>query len=118
MEFDALLPTCFLLNSDDDEFYDRTQKPSKCRSGENQSIETANSLLDKKDAIVKKMEEKEKMLLDEDKMAQTNEVAEAGDALDAYMTAVSSQLGMNLCRVNLLFFRPCLLTSKYVIQEK
>ncbi|CAI9752773.1 unnamed protein product [Fraxinus pennsylvanica] len=78
--------------SDDDEFYDRTQKPSKRRSGENHSIETANSLLDKKDAIVKEMEEKEKMLLDEDKMAQTNEVAEAGDALDAYMTAVSSQL--------------------------
>ncbi|KAL2522982.1 SMAD/FHA domain-containing protein [Forsythia ovata] len=78
--------------SDDDEFYDRTQKPSKRRSGENQSIETADSLLDKKDAIVKEMEDKEKSLLDEDKMAQTNEVSEAGDALDAYMTAVSSQL--------------------------
>ncbi|CAI9758723.1 unnamed protein product [Fraxinus pennsylvanica] len=78
--------------SDDDEFYDRTQKPSKHKSSENQSIETADSLLDKKYAIVKEMEDKEKLLWVEDNMAQTNEVAEAGDALDAYMTAVSSQL--------------------------
>ncbi|KAG8384560.1 hypothetical protein BUALT_Bualt04G0130500 [Buddleja alternifolia] len=78
--------------SDDDEFYDRTQKSAKRKSGENQSVETADSLLDKRDAIVKEMEDKEKLLLDEDKVAEKNEIAEAGDVLDAYMSAVSSQL--------------------------
>ncbi|KAI3452165.1 hypothetical protein Pfo_008830 [Paulownia fortunei] len=79
-------------SSDDDEFYDRTRKSSKHNSGETQSVETADSLLDKKDALIKRMEDKEKLLLDEDKPAEINEVAEAGDALDAYMSAVSSQL--------------------------
>lgn len=83
----------FLTGSDDDEFYDRTQKSSKPKSGENQSVETADSLLDKKDALIKQIEDKEKSLLDEDKPAEMNEVSEAGDALDAYMSAVSTQLG-------------------------
>ncbi|KAK6129112.1 hypothetical protein DH2020_037148 [Rehmannia glutinosa] len=78
--------------SDDDEFYDRTRKTSKHKTGENQSVETADSLLDKKDALIKQMEDKEKLLLEEDKPAEINEVTEAGDALDAYMSAVSSQL--------------------------
>ncbi|XP_073152875.1 uncharacterized protein [Henckelia pumila] len=78
--------------SDDDDFYDRTKKSSKCKTGEDQSVETANSLLDKKDAIVKKMEDKRKLLLGKDKATETNEVGEAGDALDAYMSAVSSHL--------------------------
>ncbi|KAH6791897.1 SMAD/FHA domain-containing protein [Perilla frutescens var. hirtella] len=78
--------------SDDDEFYDRTQKSLKPKTGENQSVETADSLLDKKDALVKQIEDKEKLLVDEEKPAAVNEVAEAGDALDAYMSAVSSQL--------------------------
>lgn len=79
--------------SDDDEFYDRTEKPTKLKNGENQSVETADSLLDKKDALVKQIEDKQKLLEDEDKPAEVNEIAEAGDALDAYMSAVSSQLG-------------------------
>ncbi|KAL3813513.1 hypothetical protein ACJIZ3_014781 [Penstemon smallii] len=78
--------------SDDDEFYDRTQKPSKHKIGENKSVETADTLLDKKDAITKEIEDKEKLFLDEDKLGETTEVVEAGDALDAYMSAVSSQL--------------------------
>lgn len=85
--------TLFLINSDDDDFYDRTQKSSKPKNGESQSVETADSLLDKKDALVKQIEDKEKLLADEDKSAAVNEIAEAGDALDAYMSAVSSQLG-------------------------
>lgn len=83
----------FLTSSDEDEFYDRTQKSSKHKSGGDQSVETADSLLDKKDALIKQIENKEKLLLDEDKPAEINEVAEAGDALDAFMSAVSSQLG-------------------------
>ncbi|KAL6526298.1 hypothetical protein OROMI_029938 [Orobanche minor] len=79
--------------SDEDEFYDRAKKSLKHKSGENQSVETADSLLDKKDALVKQIEAKEKLILGDDKPAETNEVvAEAGDALDAYMSAVSSQL--------------------------
>ncbi|XP_047962461.1 kanadaptin [Salvia hispanica] len=78
--------------SDDDDFYDRTEKSSKPKNGESQSVETADSLLDKKDVLVKQIEDKEKLLADEDKSAAVNEIAEAGDALDAYMSAVSSQL--------------------------
>ncbi|KAL8471860.1 hypothetical protein ACS0TY_029193 [Phlomoides rotata] len=78
--------------SDDDEFYDRTQKSSKNMSGVNQAVETADSLLDKKNALTKQIEDKEKLLQDEDKPTEINEVAEAGDALDAYMSTVSSQL--------------------------
>ncbi|KAL3526645.1 hypothetical protein ACH5RR_011301 [Cinchona calisaya] len=81
--------------SDDDEFYDRTQKPPKKKSGENQSIETADSLLEKKEAILKEMEDTRKLLHDEDKRVQKNEVAEEGDALDAYMSGVSSQLALD-----------------------
>ncbi|KAL7101102.1 hypothetical protein ACP275_08G035900 [Erythranthe tilingii] len=78
--------------SDDDDFYDRTQKSLKNKSRGNQSVETADSLLDKKDALSKQIEDKEKLLLDEDRPAEIKEVSEAGDELDAYMSAVSSQL--------------------------
>ncbi|KAK4367640.1 hypothetical protein RND71_011432 [Anisodus tanguticus] len=82
------------LSSEEDEFYDRTQKPSKRKTGENQSIETADSLLDKKDAIVREMEDKRRLFLDEkDGTGQESEV-EAGDELDAYMTGLSSQLAI------------------------
>ncbi|XP_075090844.1 uncharacterized protein LOC107771829 [Nicotiana tabacum] len=80
------------ISSEEDEFYDRTQKPSKRKSGENQSIETADSLLDKKDTIVRQMDDKRRLLLDEkDGTGQECEV-EAGDELDAYMSGLSSQL--------------------------
>ncbi|XP_071913243.1 uncharacterized protein [Coffea arabica] len=81
--------------SDDDDFYDRTQKPSKKKSGENQSIETADSLLEKKEAILKEMEDTRNLLLNEDKSVPKREVAEEGDALDAYMSSVSSQLAFD-----------------------
>ncbi|CAH9084347.1 unnamed protein product [Cuscuta europaea] len=79
--------------SDDDEFYDRTKKPAKRKSGENQSIETADSLLDKKDALVSEMEEKRKLLLSENNdTGEVKESLEAGDDLDLYMSGLSSQL--------------------------
>ncbi|KAI8032354.1 65-kDa microtubule-associated protein 1 [Camellia lanceoleosa] len=81
---------------DDDEFYDRTKKKtSNQKGGESQSIETADTLLDKKDAIITEMEEKKKLLLEEkDSIASENEVlTDARDALDAYMSDLSSQLG-------------------------
>ncbi|MFQ6642491.1 hypothetical protein Gotur_017246 [Gossypium turneri] len=83
------------ISSDDDEFYDRTKKkPTVQKVGETQSIETADSLLDKRDAITKEIEEKKELLLTEkNKMASdTGLETEAGDALDAYMSGLSSQL--------------------------
>lgn len=83
--------------SDDDDFYDRTKKPSNKKTGENQSIETADSLLDKRDAIKKEMEEKRGLLLiEENKMESHTDLDTGNDALDAYMSGLSSQLGMVL----------------------
>ncbi|KAI8534260.1 hypothetical protein RHMOL_Rhmol10G0076200 [Rhododendron molle] len=84
-------------SSDEDEFYDRTKKKaSKRKGGENQSIETADSLLDKKDALTTKIEEKKKLLLEEkDRMESENAGEGAGDALDAYMSGLSSQLELD-----------------------
>ncbi|OMP14168.1 hypothetical protein COLO4_00229 [Corchorus olitorius] len=83
------------LSSDDDEFYDRTKKkPTVQKVGETQSVETADSLLDKRDAIMKEIEDKKELLLSEkNKMAsETSLETEAGDELDAYMSGLSSQL--------------------------
>ncbi|KAJ6707567.1 KANADAPTIN [Salix viminalis] len=82
------------FSSDDDEFYDRTKKPSVQKAGENQSVETADTLLDKRDAIMKQMEEKKEVLLiEKSKMASETAVENvAGDALDTYMSGLSSQL--------------------------
>ncbi|TYI74555.1 hypothetical protein E1A91_D07G208000v1 [Gossypium mustelinum] len=83
------------ISSDDDEFYDRTKKkPTVQKVGETQSIETADSLLDKRDAITEEIEEKKELLLTEkNKMtSDTGLETEAGDALDAYMSGLSSQL--------------------------
>ncbi|KAL6961098.1 hypothetical protein U1Q18_038863 [Sarracenia purpurea var. burkii] len=78
--------------SDEDEFYDRTKKKtSNEKSGANQSIETADTLLDKKDAIIKEIEEKKKLLLEEKDRIALENVA-SGDTLDAYMSGLSSQL--------------------------
>lgn len=85
-----------LISSDDDEFYDRTKKKSSIqKAGENQSIETADTLLDKKEGIMKQMEDKERLLLvEKNKMVSETEVGNAsGDILDAYMSGLSSQLG-------------------------
>jgi hypothetical protein len=85
------------LVSDDDEFYDRTKKkPSSQKAGQSQSIETADTLLDKKDAIMKKMEEKKEFLsIEKNKIASETAVeTEVGDVLDAFMSGLSSQLGI------------------------
>uniref|UniRef100_A0A6N2L2F9 FHA domain-containing protein n=2 Tax=Salix viminalis TaxID=40686 RepID=A0A6N2L2F9_SALVM len=83
------------FSSDDDEFYDRTKKPSVQKAGENLSVETADTLLDKRDAIMKQMEEKKEVLMiEKSKMASETAVENvAGDALDTYMSGLSSQLG-------------------------
>ncbi|CAL2249893.1 unnamed protein product [Prunus armeniaca] len=85
------------LLSDDDEFYDRTKKPSSKKAGENPSVETSDTLLDKRDAIMKEMEEKKELLsIEKNKMAsKTTDETDAADALDAYMSGLSSQLVLN-----------------------
>lgn len=86
----------YFLSSDDDEFYDRTRKKTSIqKAGENQSIETADTLLDKKDDILKEIGEKRELLLKEQtKMPSITEGrTEAGDVLDAYMSGLSSKLG-------------------------
>ncbi|XP_062009733.1 uncharacterized protein LOC133726235 [Rosa rugosa] len=82
------------LLSDDDEFYDRTKKPSSKKASENPSIETADTLLDKRDAITKEMENtKELLSIEKNRLAsETTEDTDAGDALDAYMSGLSSKL--------------------------
>lgn len=89
----------YFLFSDDDEFYDRTKKTSSKKAGENQSIETADTLLDKRDAITKEMENKKELLsIEKSRMAlETAEDTDAGDALDTYMSGLSSKLGAELC---------------------
>ncbi|WVZ81577.1 hypothetical protein U9M48_028933 [Paspalum notatum var. saurae] len=78
--------------SDDDEFYDRTKKKSTQKVSEQQSVETADSLLEKKDSISSEIESKRKLLEEEkNKLAQSNP-ADLGDDLDAYMSGLSSQL--------------------------
>lgn len=84
------------MSSDDDEFYDRTKKKHSIKkSSESQSIETADTLLDKRDTIMKEMEEKKDMLSTEKNKISSESAAktEAGDTLDAYMSGLSSQLG-------------------------
>lgn len=87
------------MPSDDDEFYDRTKKkPAVQKSGEQQAVETADTLLSKKDSIIKEMAEKTKLLMKE-KTKVVPKIAgdsESGDALDTFMTGLSSQLGKGL----------------------
>ena len=85
------------IASDEDDFYDRTKKkPSKQKGADGQSVETADSLLDKKDAINKQIEEKKKLLADEKNkvIPEQDDAAETGDELDAFMSGLSSQLGL------------------------
>lgn len=94
----------YVLFSDEDDFYDRTKKkPSTLKGSENQTVETVDSLLDKRDNVLKEIEAmNEQLLTEKNKMEIENvtEVASADslDALDAYMTGLSTTLG------NLLLF--------------
>ncbi|XP_042470685.1 kanadaptin-like isoform X1 [Zingiber officinale] len=84
--------------SDDDDFYDRTKKPSVRKPGGQQSVETvtADSLLERKVTIIKQIEEMKSLLLKEEekeKEATTSEQStEREDDLDLYMSGLSSQL--------------------------
>ncbi|KAG9448600.1 hypothetical protein H6P81_008565 [Aristolochia fimbriata] len=80
--------------SDDDDFYDRTKKLSIAKAGEQQKIETADSLLDKKDAMIKEIEMKKDLLAKENSKMdpEADKGDDDGDALDAYMTGLSSQI--------------------------
>ncbi|GJN00036.1 hypothetical protein PR202_ga17185 [Eleusine coracana subsp. coracana] len=79
--------------SDDDEFYDRTKKKSSSQKfGEQKSVETADSLLEKKDSITNDIENKKKFLEEEKHKLAQSDTADPGDDLDAYMSGLSSQL--------------------------
>ena len=92
-----------VLFSDDDEFYDRTKKTGVNKSVETQAIETAESLLDKKEALMKEIDEKRRLLAEEkNKMSESVAKQDAGDALDAFMSGLSSQLG-KLADLDILF---------------
>ncbi|CAL0318762.1 unnamed protein product [Lupinus luteus] len=83
------------LSDDDDEFYDRTnRKSSNQKPGDNQSIETADTLLDKKNAITKEMSDKKELLVIEKNnfLSESAGQDEVNDPLDAFMTGLSSQL--------------------------
>ncbi|XP_057436213.1 uncharacterized protein LOC130728686 isoform X2 [Lotus japonicus] len=83
------------FSDDDDEFYDRTKKkPSHQKPGDSQSIETADTLLDKRDAMMKEINDKKELLMiEKNKLPSEGSTQdEVGDSLDAYMTSVSSQL--------------------------
>lgn len=94
----------YVIFSDEDDFYDRTQKkPSTKKGSENQTVETVDSLVDKRDNVLKEIEAKNEQLLTEKSKMETENVTEVTsgdslDALDAYMTGLSTTLG------NLLFF--------------
>ncbi|KAL5727379.1 hypothetical protein ACHQM5_000585 [Ranunculus cassubicifolius] len=88
-------------SSDDDEFYDRTKKPATQKAAELEAIETADSLLDKKDVILREIENKQKLINEKSIAISTDKGgtedgdsldAEDGDSLDAYMTDLSSKL--------------------------
>jgi hypothetical protein len=86
------------LSSDEDDFYDRTQKkPSTKKGSENQTVETVDSLVDKRDNVLKEIEAKNEQLLTEKSKMETENVTEVTsgdslDALDAYMTGLSTTL--------------------------
>lgn len=83
------------FSSDEDDFYDRTKKkPSTQKGSESQTVETVDSLLEKRDKVLKEIEEKNEQLSAEKNKMETEIVPEvtSGDSLDAYMTGLSSTL--------------------------
>lgn len=90
---------CCVLNSDDDDFYDRTSHSKKAKAnikgGEpSQVVETAGSLLEKRAKVLKEIERLNELLEVERKDCdETPQLPESQDPLDAFMTTVSSKLG-------------------------
>ncbi|KAL1194348.1 phosphatase 1 regulatory inhibitor subunit PPP1R8-like protein [Cardamine amara subsp. amara] len=83
------------LSSDEDDFYDRTKKkPSTQKGSESQTVETVDSLLDKRDNVLKEIEAKNEQLSAEKNKMETENVTDVatGDSLDAYMTGLSTTL--------------------------
>lgn len=79
--------------SDDDEFYDRTEKKQQTKKSGEQSVETSDSLLDKIEVTSTELEEKKKLLAEEREKIASNGKGNGGeDDLDAYMSGLSSQL--------------------------
>ncbi|CAN6477446.1 unnamed protein product [Victoria cruziana] len=81
--------------SDDDEFYDRTKKKASSLSkvGEKERVETAETLLDKKECITKEIEEIRNALQEEKKIAKgIAGETDGADALDAFMSGLSNQI--------------------------
>lgn len=84
------------ISDDDDEFYDRTKKKPQKKPGDSQSIETADTLLEKRDTIMKEMSDKKELLMTEKDRVLSETVSttqdDVDDSLDAYMSGLSSQL--------------------------
>lgn len=105
--------------SDDDDFYDRTKKkPSTQKGSESQTVETVDSLLEKRDKVLKDIEEKNDQLSAEKNKMETETVTEveSGDSLDAYMTGLSTTLG-NFYNFVLLCFQLIKFTSRNVLRR-
>lgn len=58
-------------------------------------METADTLLDKRDTIIKEMNDKKELLMTEKNkmLSESTTQDDVDDALDAYMSGLSSQLG-------------------------
>lgn len=82
--------------SDDDEFYDRTKKGAREKKEEKQQmVETAETLLEKKEKLAKEIEDTRVALQAEEPINQKQNSEgnlESDDPLDAFMTGVSSQI--------------------------
>lgn len=82
--------------SDDDEFYDRTKKGAREKKEEKQQmVETAETLLEKKEKLTKEIEDTRVALQAEEPTNQKQNSEgnlESDDPLDAFMTGVSSQI--------------------------
>lgn len=85
----------------DDEFYDRTNK-RKQRSNKaetTQVVETAETLLEKRDVLAKEMDVVSAELEAEKAKSSTKEesniTSESIDPLDAFMSTVSTKIGMS-----------------------
>lgn len=86
----------------DDDFYDRTNKrKQKAKKGEAvQVVETAETLLEKRDVIAQEMDVVSSELKAEEAKSISEEessiASESIDPLDAFMSSVSTNIGMSV----------------------